>query len=88
VCGLADMYYSSPNTLVPNYETTRHIQKKDSNPGTEYFLGFGNTFDWYHRVVFGINKQAFQFFSLTQLYNYYLLATCFGSYLDDHQDTV
>ena len=34
-------------------------KKKDSNPGTEYLLGFGNTFDGYHRVVFGINKQAF-----------------------------
>lgn len=28
MCGLADMYYSSPDTLVPNYETTRHIKKK------------------------------------------------------------
>jgi len=38
VCGLADMYYSSPNTLVPIYETTRHIQKEDSNPGAVFWV--------------------------------------------------
>ena len=38
MCGLADMYYSSPNTLVHIYETTRHIQKEDSNPGAVFWV--------------------------------------------------
>jgi len=61
--------------LVSIYKTTRHIQKEDSNPGADYVLGFGNKFDGCHPVFFNTNKQAFQFFSLTQLYIYYCLAT-------------
>jgi hypothetical protein len=59
MCDLADMYYSSPNTLVPTNKTTRHTEKEDSNPGADYLLGFGNKFDGCHPVVFNINKQAF-----------------------------
>jgi len=59
VCGLADTYYSSPNTLILICETTRYIQKGDSNAGADYLLGFGNKFDGCHPAVFNINKQAF-----------------------------
>jgi hypothetical protein len=61
VSGLADMYYSSPNTLVPIYETTRHIQKEDSNPGADYLLSFGNKFDGCHPVFSITTSKHFNF---------------------------
>ena len=32
-----------------------------------------------------VSKLTFQFFTLTKLYIYHILATCFGPYLDHHQ---
>jgi hypothetical protein len=47
----------------------------------------------YQLVVFnilccGYQQTRTQIFSLTKLHIYYVLATCFGNYLDHNQDTV